>query len=420
MKKHLARLLALFLTAALMAACTTGNTNPTQNGIESVRDVPTVSVEAQNEVAPTVTATRTPESLSLPTEIPIPLKPGFGGEDNERDEFMNNTVEGRAQRDWLIKWLGYWSTARVEDRDVAPVELGSDTSSLYIKKIPGSNMLVFESPDYPNVVIVPPIWAQEGMFNPPDAEPNHEIPEGSNLLMLSITSGPDLVQYGIPEGSVLVPRNGRYFMADKNDINKPVGILNLATSQWEAADYVRFGFCGTRREAKSCRITMTDAEDGSFANFARFHDMTNFPGDVRIEPLRVTAVPPSFNTVDWLGDPATLSNIEIKAWFAAHPDKLPSQRVAYGVAATSEGYDFLISIVKQIDMSGRVSFLTYRGSADRRVVNSIETFPLLEVFIGNLGYTDPEVVPLLHTWIETGVIPPELETKLLHEYNEMR
>ena len=420
MKKQLNSLIALLLTAVVIAGCTTGNTNPIQSGPESVRDVPTASVEAPHEVAPIVSATRTPESSPLPTEIPIPLKPGFGGADNERDEFMNNTVEGRAQRDWLIKWLGYWSTARAEDRDVAPVELGSDTSKLYIKKLPGSNMLVFESPDDPNVVMVPPIWAQEGMFDPPDAEPNHEIPEGNHILMLSTISGPDLVQYGIPEGSVLVPRNGRYFMADKNDIEKPVGILNPATRQWETVDYLQFSFCGTRREARKCRITMADAENGSFANFARFHDRTNFPGDVRIEPLMAMAVPPSFNTIDWLGDPATLSNIEINAWFKAHPDKLPSQRVAYGVAATSEGYDFLISIVKQIDMSGRVSFLTYRGSADSRVVNSIQTFPLLEVFIGNLGYTDPEVVPLLHTWIETGVIPPKLETKLLHEYNEMR
>lgn len=419
MKRSLDSLIALLLTAVIVAGCTTGNTSPIQSGTEVPRDVPTVSVGTTHEVDPNVAVTRTPESPSLPTEIPIPLKPGFGEADNERDEFMNNTVEGRAQRDWLIKWLGYWSTTREEDRDVAPVELGSDTSRLYIKKFPGSNMLVFESPDYPSVVIVPPTWAQEGMFGPPDAEPNHEIPEGSNILLLSTISGPDLVQYGIPVGSVLVPRNGRYFMADKDDINKPVGILNLATNQWEAVDYSRFNFCGTRSEAGGCRITMADAENGSFANFARFHDSTSFPADVYIVPMRIMNVPPSFNYLTWAGD-ETRSNKELSEWYGLHQDLLPSRRVAYGVAANSDGYDFVITAVKQIDMSGRVSFLIYRGSANSRVVDGIATLPLLEVQQGNLGYTDPEVVPLLKIWLETGVIPPELEYKLLHEYFEMK
>ena len=421
MKRNLGSLITLFLSAAFIAGCTTGNVSPIKSGTDFPRDGTTMSVETPHEVDPIVAATRTPESPSLPTEIPIPLKPGFGETDNERDEFMNNTVEGRAQRDWLIKWLGYWSTAREEDRDVAPVELGSDISRLYFKKFPGSNMLVFESPDHPSVVIVPPVWAQEGMLPPPDAEPNHEIPAGSNILTLSTTAGPELVALGIPDGSVLVPRNGRYFMVDPNDGSRAVGMVNLKTGQWEAVDFSRFNFCGTRREARGCRIEPADVDNGMFANFARFQDSTNFPPDVRIEPLRVTAVPPSFNTIDWLGDPITLSNIEIKSWFKAHPDKLPGQRVAYAVSASSyPGVDFLIAIVKQIDKVGRVSFLTYRGSSDRRVVDSIQTFPLLEVFIGNLGYTDPEIVPLLHEWIDTGIISPELESKVLHEYNEMK
>jgi len=421
MKRNLGSLITLFLSAAFIAGCTTGNTSPIQSGTDSPRDGTTVSVETPHEVDPIVAATRTPESPSLPTEIPIPLKPGFGETDNERDEFMNNTVEGRAQRDWLIKWLGYWSTAREEDRDVAPVELRSDISRLYFKKFPGSNMLVFESPDYPNVVIVPPTWAQEGMLPPPDVQPNHAIPAGSNILTLSTTSGPELVQFGIPEGSVLVPRNGRYFFVDQKDSSRAVGMVNIKTGQWEAVDFSQFNYCGTRREAKNCRIDPIDVENGSFANFARFHDTTNFTSDVRIEPLRVMAVPPSFNTIDWLGDPNTLSNIEIKAWFEAHPDKLPSQRVAYGVSESSyPGYDFLVTVVKQIDMVGRVSFLTYIGASANNVVNLNVTFPLVEVFVGNRGYTDPEVVPLLHEWIDTGIIPPKLESKVLHEYNEQK
>ena len=123
MKRNLGSPITLFLFAAFIAGCTTGNISPKQSGTDSPPDGTIMSVETPHEVDPIVAATRTPESSSLPTEIPIPLKPGFGETDNERDEFMNNTVEGRAQRDWLIKWLGYWSTAREEDRDVAPVEL---------------------------------------------------------------------------------------------------------------------------------------------------------------------------------------------------------------------------------------------------------------------------------------------------------
>jgi len=414
MKKKPDSLITLFLSAAFIVGCTTGNTNPIPSGIEAPRDEPTVSEETPHEVDPNIAATIMPQGSPLPTEIPIPLKPGFGGVDNERDEFMNNTVEGRAQLAWLIKWLGYWSTAREDDRDVAPIELGSDTSSFYIKKLPDSNMLVFESPDYPNAVIVPPTWAQEGMFDPPDAEPNHEIPAGSNILTLSTTAGPELAALGIPEGSVLLPRNGRYFMVDQNDGSRAVGMINLQSGQWEAVDFSRFNYCGTRSEAKGCRITLADAENGSFADFARFHDISNFPSDVRIEDRRITAVPPSFNMLDWKGD-KTGSNIDVKAWFQAHPDKQPSQRMAFAVADNGE-YDVVITIVKEIDKSGRTSFLTYRGAVRNGAAGQICTHPLIDVFIGDLGYTDPEVVPLLHQWVDTGLIPVGLEHKILSEY----
>lgn len=170
----------------------------------------------------------------------------------------------------------------------------------------------------------------------------------------------------------------------------------------------------TRAEANNCPVTWDDINSGRFVEFAKSVDTTTFPPDVRIERLRLMLVPPSFSMLFWKGD-ETGGNRTITEWFKLHPDKVAIRTILFGSLDKGD-YNVAVKIVKYLNPSGRLSYLTYMGAMKSFADKEIGTFPIFHANIGDFTYSDPEIEPLLQMWIDTGEIPEQLESKWLWEY----
>jgi hypothetical protein len=170
----------------------------------------------------------------------------------------------------------------------------------------------------------------------------------------------------------------------------------------------------TRAEATNCPLTWDDINSGRFVEFAKSVDTTTFPPDVRIERLSLMLVPPSFSMLFWKGN-ENGDNREITEWFELHPDKVANRIILFGSLDKGD-YNVAVKIVKYLNPSGRLSYLTYMGAMNNSADKEVSTFPIFQAFIGDFTYSDPEIQPLLQEWIDTGEIPVKLESKWLWEY----
>lgn len=218
--------------ALALARCGPGESSPTPSALPAL--TPQAGV---TEGAPT----------PKPTEVPLPTKPGAGGDYTpellaqiEADPGVQKNIAG------LTKWVQYYGSAAA-DRPFSPVSLPGhpgESATLHFKYLKDTKtnkwVAVLESTDTPYVgyLILPPIDTATGTFleQPPPFSGGQIIPDNLKPTFLSVQLTQADIDKGIAPkellGSFLALENGQWIRVDNE--GKQVGFLNMKTGKWEA------------------------------------------------------------------------------------------------------------------------------------------------------------------------------------------
>ncbi len=174
-----------------------------------------------------------------------------------------------------------------------------------------------------------------------------------------------------------------------------------------------FNVCRNRSEAANCPVTWEDLD--AFVEFAKSVDNTTFPPDVKIPPsLRVIGPPgPEYQKYLFWRD-VDGSDETLTAFYLANPDKLNQRTLLYG-GLDRGGWTSSIRIVKYLNPSGRISYLTFFGQIDGLAKDNISAWPVAQGM--SEPFDSPETVSMIQQWADTGECPVGLNGKWLQEYD---
>lgn len=128
---------------------------------------------------------------------------------------------------------------------------------------PDNGVFVFEIPDYPGVMILPPYYTWDKNTPPPAGDLGHAIGEGNGIFMISYTISAEVSkETGIPQGVQVVYQGGQWVALDGTTV---AGRIN-EKGKWEkvvTTDWSKLSFTPSSHEEISINNMLLSPQYGT-------------------------------------------------------------------------------------------------------------------------------------------------------------